>query len=311
MNPELLPGRLPAAVRLAAWHHHARPSTGRTTGQYNQILCRPALSCTAGPGGRPPDAHCPGSRSPFRPAGPYSIPMTGELSPVSRPGELSVRPEAGVPAEPGTQGEEDAQARLRASHEDRDRVVELLRVAAGDGRLTAEELDQRLEAALTARTYSELAVLTTDLPAPGARPAAGRPAVAAAAEVKDLIKIAVTSGTANRDGHWVVPRRMEVRVNSGNVKLDLTKAEIGVPTLDLDAEVKSGHLKVLTRPGIVVDTDDVEVRSGSVKVKTHRGSAVPAFLRIRITGQVGSGTLTVRPPRRSFLKWLLRRPYQY
>ena len=48
--------------------------------------------------------------------------------------------------------------------------MEILRVAAGDGRLTAEELDQRLEAALTARTYAELAVLTTDLPAAGARP---------------------------------------------------------------------------------------------------------------------------------------------
>jgi uncharacterized protein DUF1707 len=30
---------------------------------------------------------------------------------------------------------------LRASHEDRDRVVDALRVAGGDGRLTAEELD--------------------------------------------------------------------------------------------------------------------------------------------------------------------------
>jgi hypothetical protein len=40
---------------------------------------------------------------------------------------------------------------LRASHEDRDRVVEALRVAGGDGRLTAEELDTRLEAALTGK----------------------------------------------------------------------------------------------------------------------------------------------------------------
>jgi hypothetical protein len=46
---------------------------------------------------------------------------------------------------------------LRASHEDRDRVAELLRGAAGDGRLTAEELDQRFEQALTARTLGELA----------------------------------------------------------------------------------------------------------------------------------------------------------
>ncbi|WP_424537123.1 DUF1707 SHOCT-like domain-containing protein [Sphaerisporangium viridialbum] len=40
---------------------------------------------------------------------------------------------------------------LRASHGDRDRVVDALRVAAGDGRLDAEELDTRLERALDAR----------------------------------------------------------------------------------------------------------------------------------------------------------------
>ena len=61
---------------------------------------------------------------------------------------------------------------LRVSHEDRDQVAEQLRVAAGDGRLTADELDERLETALTARTYGELEVLLVDLPAaPGARPA--------------------------------------------------------------------------------------------------------------------------------------------
>ena len=52
---------------------------------------------------------------------------------------------------------------LRASHADRDRTVEVLRDAAGDGRLTPSELDERVEAALTARTGSELAALTADL----------------------------------------------------------------------------------------------------------------------------------------------------
>ena len=60
-------------------------------------------------------------------------------------------------------GGEIARSELRASHDDRDRVVELLRVSAGDGRLTAEELDERLEQAMTARTYGELARLVADL----------------------------------------------------------------------------------------------------------------------------------------------------
>ena len=52
----------------------------------------------------------------------------------------------------------------RATHEDRDRVVDVLKLAAGDGRLTLEELDERVGAALTARTYGELTALVSDLP---------------------------------------------------------------------------------------------------------------------------------------------------
>src|ERR1700729_4540886 len=87
-----------------------------------------------------------------------------------QPSDRGLAPAAGpsvpdAPSAPGT---------LRASHADRDLVVEQLRVAAGDGRLSPEELDERLELALTARTYAELATLGADLPATraGASPAA-------------------------------------------------------------------------------------------------------------------------------------------
>src|SRR5205807_9651289 len=91
-------------------------------------------------------------------------------------------------------------ARLRASHQDRDRVVEVLRVAAGDGRLSAEELDDRLERALSARTYAELAELTTDLPAsPDAALGTPRP--------KEVVTINCGSGHAKREGRWVVPHK--------------------------------------------------------------------------------------------------------
>src|SRR5208283_4636654 len=78
-------------------------------------------------------------------------------------------------------GGEIARSELRASYDDRDRVVELLRVSAADGRLTAEELDERLERAMTARTYGELARLVADLHAEGAvaSPATAWPSAAA------------------------------------------------------------------------------------------------------------------------------------
>jgi hypothetical protein len=192
---------------------------------------------------------------------------------------------------------------LRASHQDRDRVVEVLRVAAGDGRLTAEELDQRLEAALTARTYAELAVLTTDLPAANA-PAP--PPAAAFPEPKDVARIECGSGSTKRDGRWVVPRRMDVRVSSGAVRLDFTEAVISQPSLQIGAEVRSGQLILITKPGIAVDADDVEVRSGRIKVMQPWGHDAPVSLRIVVTGKVGSGRLLARPPRRTFWQWLTR-----
>jgi hypothetical protein len=78
---------------------------------------------------------------------------------------------------------------LRATNDDRDRVVEMLRVAAGDGRLSLEELDQRVGAALTARTYGELAMLVSDMPA-----AATSPLGMSAVKPKDRVRIDCHSG---------------------------------------------------------------------------------------------------------------------
>jgi hypothetical protein len=55
---------------------------------------------------------------------------------------------------------------LLASDADRERVAERLRGAAGEGRLTPAELEERLEGAFSARTEAELAPLVADLPLP-------------------------------------------------------------------------------------------------------------------------------------------------
>lgn len=133
--------------------------------------------------------------------------MTGELPPAA------AGPGAGTGPE------------LRASHQDRDQAVEILRVAAGDGRLTAAELNERLEAALTARTNSELAVLTADLPAVAGQQGGLAP------QARDLVRIDCQGSSARRTGGWVVPRRMEIHAVGGTVKLDFTEAVITAPTL--------------------------------------------------------------------------------
>ena len=194
---------------------------------------------------------------------------------------------------------------LRASHADRDRVVEILRVAAGDGRLTADELDQRLEVALTARTHRELAQLTADLPSSSASPAV------APAQPKHLVRIECKGSSVERVGGWVVPREMEINDVGGSVKLDFTEAVITQPTLQIRANVKGGSLLLVTRPGIEVDTEDVSLVGGSVKVRPPARPGQPVILKIEVLGRNLGGSIVARPPRRTFWQWLRHRPGPY
>jgi Domain of unknown function (DUF1707) len=60
--------------------------------------------------------------------------------------------------------------RLRAGHADREQVIETLKTAFVDGRLTKSELAARTGRALAARTYADLAALTADIPAGAVEP---------------------------------------------------------------------------------------------------------------------------------------------
>src|SRR5579863_3842875 len=206
---------------------------------------------------------------------------------------------------------------LRASHADRDQVVELLRVAAGDGRLSAEELDDRLERALTARTYAELTVLTADLPAtPGAVVVPPGPG-AVSATPKDLVRIDVRGSSVSRDGRWVVPKELNVTVKGGSVTLDFTEAVITQPLLRITAEVRGGVLRLITRPGILVEADDMSLHGSGVTLPDPPGPGVPVLLRVELAGVVRGGGIAAGPPpppppprrpRRTFWQWLRRAP---
>ncbi|MDH6224258.1 DUF1707 domain-containing protein [Streptomyces sp. MJP52] len=208
--------------------------------------------------------------------------MSGEKSPTGK------RSAAGSP--PG----------LRASHADRDRVVDVLRIAAGDGLLTAEELDERLETALSARTLAELEPLTADLPPV---PVAGGPA---GTEAKDLVRIEQAhSGGVRRAGRWVVPRKLELAVTFCDVTLDFTDAVITHGTLRIDVDMMGKTLALVTRPGIEVDTDGLQLTHCRV---THRPQPrdpyAPVLLRVELTGRKTHGRVVVGPPRRTFGQWL-------
>ncbi|MFI6014804.1 DUF1707 domain-containing protein [Streptomyces sp. NPDC051243] len=180
---------------------------------------------------------------------------------------------------------------LRASDRDRDRVVDVLNSAAGDGRLTIEELGERVTAALTARTLGELAELTVDLPpAPGGAPA------------KDVVRIEQQAASAVRGEGWVVPKRLEIRSSWGDVTLDFTQAVIVDPTLHIDLDMRAGTLKLVTRPGVVVDTDSLVIEYAQLKTRPSGDAGAPVVLRVEIAGRMTYGQVVVRPARRSVFR---------
>jgi Domain of unknown function (DUF1707) len=102
--------------------------------------------------------------------------------------------------------------RLRASHADRDRVISALKSAYVLGFVTKDEFDARISQTLAARTYAELASITTDLPGPllashpppGRAPARAtfRPVDRATAGFALLAVIAIAASSISADG-WL------------------------------------------------------------------------------------------------------------
>ena len=191
----------------------------------------------------------------------------------------------GEPSGPGWSPE------MRASDADRDRVMDVLRVAAGEGRLTPDELDERLEAALSSRTLGELATLTADLMA-----APGMPG-AAMAQAEDVYRIDQRGGSVRRTGRWVVPQRLELRLSWCDMWLDFTDAVITHDTLRIDLNMRGGSLVLVTRPGVVVDGDSLRVlrvRYADVKIRPAAEPGAPVVLRVQLVGRMRYGWIEQR-----------------
>jgi hypothetical protein len=89
-------------------------------------------------------------------------------------------------AGPGYLRAADAAGRghLRASHADREQIIDTLKAAFVQGRLTKDEFDARIGQTLASRTYAELATVTADLPAGLARARPGPPRRRASSAVR-------------------------------------------------------------------------------------------------------------------------------
>ena len=132
---------------------------------------------------------------------------------------------------------------LRVSDDDREATVARLRVAGGEGRLTLEELADRVELADAARTRGDLDALIADLPVTYAT---------SADERKDRGWIVAIMGGAERKGRWRPARQTNVVTIMGGAELDLREAELA-DGVSITAVTVMGGIGIAVPEGVSVE----------------------------------------------------------
>ncbi|HSO99722.1 MAG TPA: DUF1707 domain-containing protein [Solirubrobacteraceae bacterium] len=179
---------------------------------------------------------------------------------------------------------------VRASDGERERAALALRDAAGEGRLTLEELTSRLDLAYRATTRAELSRLTADLPA-----VAGRREVGRAVAGRRRWVVAVMSG-ALRKGRWQPGARVSALAFMGGCKLDLRQAELTEPVLRIAALAVMGAIDITVPEGVEVHVGGVSLMGG----KHVRLADVPVapggpVIEVRAVSLMGGVTVRSKP----------------
>jgi hypothetical protein len=150
---------------------------------------------------------------------------------------------------------------FRAGDADRERVADVLRQAAGEGRLTMEELEQRITAVYNAKTYAELEPITRDLPTPGQ---ATEPPVAASvppALRPSRFAISIMGGF-RREDNWAVARGLAAVAVMGGGKIDLRNAQFTDGRASITAFALMGGIEIIAPEEAYVDVRGIGIMGG-------------------------------------------------
>lgn len=182
------------------------------------------------------------------------------------------------------------------SDADREQAAETLRQAAGDGRITFEELDERLGLTYAARTYADLDAVTGDLPGPGVPARLPAPA---AAPLPDRIggtpgpafSLAIMSGE-KRAGQWVLPPRYSAVSIMGGVELDLRQARFSEPEVTISAFALMGGIAIIVPEDIGLEVSGFGFMGGVDRPEDSPGA--PGAPRLRVTAFALMGGIEIK-----------------
>jgi len=189
-------------------------------------------------------------------------------------------------------------SQMRISDADRQRVADVLRDAAGEGRIDLDELEERLELTWQAKTYGELVPITLDLQATGplAPPAAApvRRAPAGLPAVGHASSTAIMS-ECKRQGVWSVPANHSAFALMGSVVIDLRQARLESHHTQINASSIMGEVKIIVPADMHVVLDGTPIMGEFSQQKDKTPAEIgPDSPTVRIRGMALMGSVNVQ-----------------
>ncbi|WP_199435129.1 DUF1707 SHOCT-like domain-containing protein [Qaidamihabitans albus] len=192
---------------------------------------------------------------------------------------------------------------LRASDADRERIAQILHSALGEGRITVNELEERLDQVYSAKTLGDLEPVVEDLPdvstsaalLPVTPAQVHRPDQRIGGQPGSAVSIAIMSGTA-RKGNWVVPPQHNSFAFWGGVEIDLRHARFAERHSTITAVAIMGGIEITVPDDIVVEVTGIGIM-GAFETTDKKGaadSAAPDAPVVRINGLAFWGGVEVK-----------------
>jgi hypothetical protein len=191
-------------------------------------------------------------------------------------------------------------SQMRVSDAERHVVAELLRTAAGEGRLDLDELDQRLEATYAAKTYADLVPILADLPGShlpavsGTTQPAARPSGAPTPARRHDSSFAFMGGQ-DRKGVWEVGPEHRAFTMMGGIDLDLREAVFGADEVVINAVAIMGGIDIYVNAHTRVSVEGVGIMGAfdqaRDKVEPQLGPDSPT---VRVKGLALMAGVTVK-----------------
>lgn len=202
----------------------------------------------------------------------------------------------------------DGSAGARLSDADRDRVVEVLKKACGDGRLTLDDFSERVGAAYQAVSLADTQPLLGDIPHPFGPDLAGvlggevdhsvlpkaPPGPDTAIEHKTTRWTVSIMGGSQRRGRWRLREKTNAIAIMGGCHLDMRNAEVEGPIVNINAIAMMGGIDIIVPEGIDVELGGIAIMGGKDARRVKDVPRIPGSPIVRVRAFAFWGSVTVR-----------------